>query len=67
MIQRVALSVFLAWAFKTLALRLGGVTLYRQLRPFFVGMVVGFFIGVGISYAVDTLWFFGKGHFILNG
>ncbi len=67
MIQRVAFSVFLAWACKTVALRLGGVALYRQLRPFFVGMVVGFFIGVGISYGVDAIWFFGKGHAILNG
>jgi len=60
-------SVFLAWAFKTLTLRLGGVGLYRQLRPLFIGLIVGFFLGVGISYGIDVIWFFGKGHPILHG
>jgi hypothetical protein len=67
MIQRVAFSVFLAWVFKSAVLRLGGISLYRQLRPFFIGMIVGFFVGVGLSYTVDVIWFYGKGHFILNG
>ena len=67
MVRRIALSVFIAWALKTIVLRLGGVALYRQLRPFFIGLVVGFFIGVGISYGVDLIWFFGKGHYILHG
>ena len=67
MLQRIAVSVFIAWAAKRLILRFGGAGLYRRLRPFFIGLVVGFFAGVGISYAVDVLWFFGKGHPILHG
>lgn len=67
MVRRIALSVFVAWVLKTLILRLGGLPAYRACRPFFVGLVVGFFAGVGISYAVDLLWFFGKGHPILHG
>jgi hypothetical protein len=67
MVRRIALSVFLAWALKTLILRLGGVRAYRACRPFFVGLIVGFFVGVGISYGVDLIWFFGKGHPILHG
>ncbi|MEW6750400.1 MAG: DUF6785 family protein [Candidatus Latescibacterota bacterium] len=67
MVRRTVLSVFVAWLLKTAILRLGGVRLYRQLRPFFVGLIVGFYVGVGISYAVDVVWFFGKGHPILHG
>jgi hypothetical protein len=67
MVRRVAVSVFIAWFLKSVILRLGGIRLYRQLRPCFIGLIVGFYIGVGISYAVDATWFFGKGHGILHG
>ena len=67
MLQRIAFSVFIAWAAKCLILRYGGAGLYRRLRSFFLGLVVGFFAGSGISYAVDVIWFFGAGHPILNG
>ena len=67
MVRRIALSVFVAWAFKSIVLRLGGIGLYRQIRPFFIGLIVGFFAGIGISYGVDLIWFFGKGHAILHG
>jgi hypothetical protein len=66
-VRRIALSIFIAWALKSIILRLGGVTLYHRLRPFFIGLVVGFFLGVGTSYLVDIIWFFGKGHPILHG
>ena len=49
MLQRIVLSVFIAWAAKRLVLRFGGAALYRKMRPFFIGLVVGFFLGVGIS------------------
>jgi len=62
-----AASVFLAWALKALTLRLGGVGLYRQMRPLFIGLIVGFFLGVGLSYGIDVIWFYGKGHPILHG
>jgi hypothetical protein len=67
MVRRTVLSIFIAWIVKTTVLRLGGIRLYRQLRPFFIGLVVGFFIGVGLSYLIDAVWFFGKGHPILHG
>lgn len=62
MVREIALSVFLAWACKTVVLRVGGISAYRRVRPFFLGLVVGFFIGVGVSFVVDWLFFFGKGH-----
>jgi hypothetical protein len=67
MTQYIVLSIFLAWAIKSVVLRYGGIRQYRALRPFFVGLIVGFFLGVGVSFAVDTIWFFGMGHFIHNG
>ncbi|MCK5118929.1 MAG: hypothetical protein KAQ78_05070, partial [Candidatus Latescibacteria bacterium] len=57
-----AFSVFIAWAAKWLIIRFGGVSLYRSSRPFFFGLIVGSFVGVGISFAVDMIWFPGQGH-----
>jgi len=57
-------SVFLAWAIKALILRLGGVTLYRRCRPFFLGVLVGYTSGVVLSTLIDAIWFSGAGHSI---
>ena len=67
MMQLIGFSVFIAWLLKSVIMRLGGINLFRQLRPLFIGMIVGFFLGIGISYGVDAIWFFGKGHPILHG
>jgi hypothetical protein len=67
MMQLIGFSVFVAWLLKSVILRLGGIHLFRRLRPFFIGLIVGFFLGIGISYGVDAVWFFGKGHAILHG
>ena len=66
-VRLIVASVFIAWLLKSVTLRVGGIALYRRLRPFFVGLIVGFFLGVGISYGIDAIWFFGKGHPILHG
>ncbi len=55
-------SIFIAWAAKSIILRLGGIALYRKAEPFFFGIIVGFFIGTGISFVVDMIWFPGQGH-----
>jgi hypothetical protein len=67
MTRHIVISVLISWALKRLILRYGGVALYRRLLPFFIGLPVGYFIGVGISYAVDVIWFYGKGHRIMHG
>ncbi len=36
-------SAFVAWMLKALILRYGGMRLYRQARPFFLGMILGEF------------------------
>lgn len=55
-------SVFFAWAFKSVILRLGGIAGYRTARPFFIGLIAGFFMGQGVSFTVDVFWFMGSGH-----
>jgi hypothetical protein len=55
-------SIFLAWFAKTVILWMGGNRLYERVRPFFIGMILGFFIGAGVSFAVDMIWFPEEGH-----
>lgn len=55
-------SVFLGWAAKFVILKLGGIRAYRTARPFFTGMIMGYFTGAGISFVVDMIWFVGQGH-----
>ena len=45
-------------------MKIGGVVLYRRFQPFALGLVVGWAVGVGISFAVDIIWFPGQGHMI---
>jgi hypothetical protein len=48
-------SVFLGWVLKTPLMRYGGITLYRKVLPFFLGLIVGdcinslIWIGVGLA------------------
>lgn len=57
-----AFSIFLAWAAKAVILRLGGIRTYQRAKPFFMGILVGYVLGVGASFLVDVCFFFGEGH-----
>lgn len=51
-------AMFLGWLFKMLILRYGGIRIYRQALPFFIGLVLG-------DYAISGLWalyFLATGH-----
>jgi len=56
------MSIFLAWAAKSIILRIGGIQLYNRCRPFFVGMLAGYAMAVFLSFVVDSIWFPGDGH-----
>ena len=56
------LSIFLGWAAKTIVIRLGGIRLYERVKFFFLGIILGFFSGCGISFLIDMVWFTGRGH-----
>lgn len=57
-------SVFAGFLAKFIVLRLGGLTLYQRVKPFFVGVIFGYFTGTAISFVVDFIWFPGEGHSI---
>jgi len=59
-----AFTVFLVWAFKSIVLRVGGIVLYRRLQPFFLGLLIGYTLGVGVSTLADVIWFPGNGHMV---
>jgi hypothetical protein len=55
-------SLFLVWLVKTLLVKLGGLDLYRRTAPLFLGMLMGYLVGVGLGVVADTLYFNGNGH-----
>lgn len=61
-VVRVVFSIFLAWLIQTLLLRFSGVRLYRRVQPLFLGMLVGYVLGVGLSFLIDSIWFPGSPH-----
>ena len=46
-------SVFLAWFLKLIILRYGGPKLYRSLRPFFLGLILGEIVAAGVWLVLD--------------
>ncbi len=61
-VTNVVFSLFLGWMAKSAILRLGGGGAYRLARPFFLGLIMGHYVGAGISFFVDMIWFPGQGH-----
>ncbi len=61
-IQQTAFSIFLAWIVKSIIIKMGGISLYRKMLPFFLGIVLGHFFAAGVGNLVDWRWFFGHGH-----
>ncbi len=64
MARRLALPVFMAWAYKSLILKFGGVAMYRRGQPFFIGLMVGYAFAVFLSTLIDSLFFYGQGHIV---
>ena len=54
------LVIFMAWLAKTCVLRYGGIRLYRELTPFFLGLVLG-------EFFTASLWVFIDGYFDVQG
>lgn len=61
-VKQVVLPIFLAWFLKAIILKVGGVQAYRAARPFFIGLILGHFMGAGTSFVIDMVWFPGQGH-----
>ena len=56
------LSILIAWAVKSLVLRLGGISLYQRTIPLFLGLLIGSLAGGMVCFFVDLIWFPGAGH-----
>lgn len=67
MIRNQAAAIFVAWAARSLIMRFGGIELYRKASPFFIGLIVGYFLGIGSSFIVDVAFFPSNGHTIMHG
>jgi hypothetical protein len=67
MIRNQAVAIFVVWGIKSLILRFGGIGMYRRAMPFFIGLIAGHFLAVGVSFIVDMIFFPGVGHPILHG
>lgn len=67
MIRNQVAAIFMVWMLKSLILHFGGISLFKKAAPFFIGLIVGHFLGIGLSFIVDMIFFPGVGHPILNG
>lgn len=59
-----ALSIFIVWLLKWLILTLGGIGMFRRVKPLSYGLIVGYVFAVGCSFLVDFIWFPEGGHYI---
>jgi len=48
-------SIFIGWFLKFMILRYGGQKVYRNLQPFFIGIIVGTFLTAGIWMIIDFI------------
>ncbi|MGA1197693.1 MAG: DUF6785 family protein, partial [Candidatus Latescibacterota bacterium] len=55
-------SIFLGWLGRILVVKIGGIGFYNKARPFFLGIILGGFAGMGVSFIIDVIWFPGEGH-----
>ena len=60
--HRIGWTLFIVWGVKAMIMKIGGVMLYRRFRPFVVGLLVGWALGVTLLFGVDAIWFSGGGH-----
>ncbi len=62
LVRRTSSTLFLAWLTKLLMLRVGGQAVYQRSFPFFLGLLVGYVLGVAFSGLIDVVWFPDLGH-----
>jgi hypothetical protein len=55
-------SVFLAWLLKMIVFKIGGIELYNRSRVFIFGALMGYTLGVLVSFLLDIVFFMGQGH-----
>ncbi len=53
--NKMVVSVFIAWLIKSIILEYGGPRLFKRLRPFFLGLILGDFFPLGFNILLDVL------------
>ena len=53
-VNKMFFTVLLAWVIKSAVLRYGGPRLFMQLRPFFLGLILGEFIPAGLLAMIEV-------------
>ena len=51
-------GMFLAWLFKLLILRYGGIVLYRRMLPLFIGLILGTSVGIGGASLLYAFYYY---------
>ena len=62
LIRASSFTLFIAWLIKLVMLKVGGPAIYHKSRPFFIGLMVGYVLGVALSMMIDIIFFPEKGH-----
>ncbi|MDP6126416.1 MAG: hypothetical protein QGH20_11765, partial [Candidatus Latescibacteria bacterium] len=60
-------NIFLAWAVKSVLIKIGGIRLVNRVKPMFLGMMCGHAVALGLSILVDAVFFPGHGHTVRTG
>ena len=63
-LQHQVFTVFLVWAIKSMLLKIGGIGLYKRSLPLFMGLMLGYVMGIGLVFVVDLFFFMGQGHMV---
>ena len=64
LLRHISFTIFLTWLIKLIVLKIGGPSIYRKSKPLFIGLFVGYVLGVVLSTAIDAIWFPGQGHMV---
>jgi len=54
-LEQIAASFFIGWAVSSLISRYSTLFVYRRIRPFFIGLIVGEFAGVALWLVIDAV------------
>jgi hypothetical protein len=57
-------SIFIVWVTKSILLKIGSIGLYRRVMPLFMGLMIGYVIGIALIFAIDVFFFLGEGHMV---
>ncbi len=62
--RRTSLTILMAWLIKWVTVKVGGASAYQKSRPLFLGLLVGYVMGVVFSLLIDLIWFPELGHMV---